>query len=357
MKTYAVDYFLGANTPRGFVSFFDEARDIDECNRCFIIKGGPGTGKSTLMKGVADYLNENGLETERIHCSSDPKSLDAIRCRRAGLSLVDGTPPHVLEPDFPGAVESIINLGEAWDGDVLFSKREKIICLTRRISACHARSVRFLNAAQILINDSRRLCEGAIDREKLSLYVKRFFKRNTSAVAKKAKESRIFLSAVTPDGVVFFPDTVRSFALQIIEIDDPVGLASSLLVNEIRALALENGLDVISCYCPLNPDSGPEHIILPECGIAFVRHHSLYPQTNATRTIHVSRFLDKEKVASRKQRIAFNRRVSDDMINEAVNALKKAKALHDELEKIYISAMDFEKLDKIKRETLKTVKI
>lgn len=352
MKNYSVDYFLGANTPCGFVSLFDELRCADDGSRCLIIKGGPGTGKSTLMKSVADRLEKSGLFVERIHCSSDPESLDAIRCREISFSIADGTAPHVLEPMFPGAVESIINLGQAWDEGKLRLEREKIVSLTRLISACHARSVRFLNVAQILTNDNRRLSEDAVDREKLSLYVKRFLRRNTRSKTKNGRETRLLLSAVTPEGVVFFPDTVRRFATEIIEIDDPVGLVSSLLVGEIRALALKNGLDVITSFCPLNPDAGAEHIILPEHRIAFIRRHKLYSETPATRTIHASRFLDKEKIASRKQRLAFNRKVSNDMINEAVNALKQAKELHDELEKIYISAMDYEKLDEIKRETI-----
>ena len=37
--------FMGANTPQGFVSFFDELYNPYENCTPYIIKGGPGTGK------------------------------------------------------------------------------------------------------------------------------------------------------------------------------------------------------------------------------------------------------------------------------------------------------------------------
>lgn len=41
--------FAGANTSEGFVNFFGEILAANT-NRVFIIKGGPGVGKSTFMK-------------------------------------------------------------------------------------------------------------------------------------------------------------------------------------------------------------------------------------------------------------------------------------------------------------------
>ena len=50
--------FLGGNTPCGFVSFFDELYNPYEKHRALIIKGGPGTGKSGIMKTVAKKAEE-----------------------------------------------------------------------------------------------------------------------------------------------------------------------------------------------------------------------------------------------------------------------------------------------------------
>ncbi|MGN0464016.1 MAG: hypothetical protein ACI4GA_04905 [Acutalibacteraceae bacterium] len=356
MKKYDINYFLGANSPKGFVSFFDELYLTDGDWRCFVLKGGPGTGKSTLMKGVAKEIERRGYEVELIPCSSDPDSLDAVTCEELKVSIADGTSPHVIEPLFPGAVESIVNLGEARNDEKLHGESDRIISLTRANSACHARCIRFLKAAGLLVSDSRRLCESAVLEEKASLYVKRFIKRSGRLSAgRQGREKKVFLSAVTPKGIVFFRNTVRRFADQIIEIEDPVGLVSSIIVENLRITALKNGLDVITGYCPLDPTGRPEHIIIPEYSVAFIRKHAYYGDIKPTRTIHAKRFTDIEAAGRQKQKLNFNRKAADEMINEAVLSLKKAKEIHDELEEIYISSMDFDKLDEIRRQTVSRI--
>ena len=70
--------FMGANSPIGFCSFFEEIYNPYKNHHPYIIKGGPGTGKSTVMKKVARKAEEKGYDTELIYCSSDPSSLDGI---------------------------------------------------------------------------------------------------------------------------------------------------------------------------------------------------------------------------------------------------------------------------------------
>ena len=93
-----IQYFLGANAPGGFCSLYPELLPPDAARAIYILKGGPGCGKSTLMKRVADRLEEAGLEAEYILCSGDPDSLDAVVFPRAGAAIVDGTAPHAAAP-------------------------------------------------------------------------------------------------------------------------------------------------------------------------------------------------------------------------------------------------------------------
>ncbi|MBC8546753.1 hypothetical protein H8711_07370 [Clostridiaceae bacterium NSJ-31] len=89
-----VEFFLGANTPQGFVSRFDQLADPEDGWRKFVIKGGPGTGKSSLMKKLAAELSGRCDRMELIHCSSDVDSLDAVIVHNIKASIADGTPPH-----------------------------------------------------------------------------------------------------------------------------------------------------------------------------------------------------------------------------------------------------------------------
>lgn len=87
-------FFLGANTPQGFVSRFDQLADPNDGWREFVIKGGPGTGKSSLMKRIAAEKGERCQRVEMIHCSSDVDSLDGVILPDIKTAIGDGTSPH-----------------------------------------------------------------------------------------------------------------------------------------------------------------------------------------------------------------------------------------------------------------------
>ena len=45
-----IQYFLGANSPTGFYSLYPELIQPERARTIYILKGGPGCGKSTLMR-------------------------------------------------------------------------------------------------------------------------------------------------------------------------------------------------------------------------------------------------------------------------------------------------------------------
>jgi len=119
-----LNYYAGGNTARGFYSLYES--NIEGLDRIFILKGGPGTGKSSLIKKIGKVWNDKGYDIELLHCSSDTKSVDGVVIRALGIGIVDGTAPHVIEPKAPGAVEEYVNLGEAWDSKLLAEQKEEI---------------------------------------------------------------------------------------------------------------------------------------------------------------------------------------------------------------------------------------
>ena len=103
-----LNFFIGANTAGGFVNYADEI--FSPLRKVHIIKGGPGTGKSTLLKRAAAAAESKGYEVERYYCSSDSHSLDGIVIPELNLGLTDGTPPHAMEAKYPGAREALFDL-------------------------------------------------------------------------------------------------------------------------------------------------------------------------------------------------------------------------------------------------------
>ena len=119
-------FFLGSNAPGGFVSLYNKFVDSEK-DKLNIIKGGPGCGKSTFMRRIADAAIANGLSVEKICCSGDPDSLDAIYIPYLRLGYVDGTAPHIMEPVFAG-VTGTDGDGAQYTGGGIGEARERRVC-------------------------------------------------------------------------------------------------------------------------------------------------------------------------------------------------------------------------------------
>lgn len=92
---FSVHYFLGSNSHDGFYSLYDDFVN-DENGFFYVIKGGPGCGKSSFMKKIATNLQQKGYRAEYIHCSGDPDSLDGVYFPKLKTGFVDGTAPHAI---------------------------------------------------------------------------------------------------------------------------------------------------------------------------------------------------------------------------------------------------------------------
>lgn len=350
--------FLGANTPNGFVSLFDELYNPYEKHRAYIIKGGPGTGKSSFMKKAAAAAQEKGYECEMVHCSSDPKSLDGIIIPALSLCIADGTAPHVLEPKFPGACENIINLGQFWDEKKLLKKSDEIKALTIENSLYHRRSTLYLSAAGAIYEDIERLLCHSAEREKAEGFAFRFSQREIPKKKNSSpgKKIRRYISAVSPDGLIYFDSTVKALASRVIGVEDEYSIVAPILLERIGEYACAAGYDVIFCRCPLRPKDITEHIIIPELGLCVMTVRSEHTtKIVPDRLIHCSRFIDGEKIKRYKNRTAYSKKTAKELTAKSVELLKGAKAVHDKLEKCYTEAMDFAKLDKFTERFIKKV--
>lgn len=346
MGDYEISFFMGANTPSGFYSLFDGLYNPYGDWVAYIIKGGPGTGKSGVMKKVAKAMEEKGLFVERILCSSDPDSLDGIIIPEIRACMADGTSPHTVEPKFPGAVEEIVNLGEYWDSNVLRENAQNIRDTALENTSCHKRCTEFLSAVGMLRDDTMKIAAAFTDKGRIRNYASRFAAKEFGPVRGKiGKESKRFLSAVTPKGVFFNTGTVVNLCEKVIVIEDDYGAVSSYLLDCLRSYAIACGLEVITCMCPLAPTSKIEHLIIPEIGMGIVTSNTAHPATfEPSRHINSKRFMDMDSLKKHKYTIGFNNRAGDELLYEAVSILEQAKEIHDDLEKYYVAAMDFEKV-------------
>ncbi len=336
-------YFLGANTPSGFFSYYDHLIELKKAHHVYVLKGGPGTGKSSFMKRIGAAMEEDGLAVERIVCSSDPDSLDGLVIPALSVAFVDGTSPHLVDPKFPGAVDSIINLGEYWNAGYLKLNKTAIISLFEDISRQFSKAYRYIASAGALQKDSAAAVADAVLETKLEKFIQRFIRNNLpSATAERGRERRRFLSGITPKGFVFFPETIAAKRGKLFIVEDQPGIGH-LFLNRLRDQALGCGLDVFSYYCPMNPAEKLEHLDIPALDMGFITANAYHAfDSGVAKKLNMSRFVDAEKLGAARIRRRFAAKAAKSLLEEAVKSLEAAKALHDTLESPYVSSMDFE---------------
>lgn len=343
----AVSFFLGANTPTGFVGFMPSCYQPQEGWWAYIIKGGPGSGKSTFMRRILERLTAEGEEAEAILCSSDPQSLDGVRFPQMRAVVLDGTAPHVVEPRYWGACETIVDIGGCADTHCLQQNAEAIMLATDACSEQHAACRGCLATAAALLADSRRMALRCTDTDKVVRAAARLAEQEWGSAA-AGREERRFLSAVTPEGAQVLYGTLQALCPRIYVMEDEYGAAGGLLLGELRRLARERELAVITCTCPLAPEDKVEHLLFPSVGVGFTLSNSWHKvDFPAYRRIHAARFTDESALQPKRQRLAFNRRAARDLVGQAVEAAVQAKALHDDMERFSREAMDFAAVDRL----------
>lgn len=334
----ALEYFPGGNTPYGFYSYYSDVLDPKLAKREIILKGGPGTGKSTLMKRVAARLIEDGHTVEYLHCSSDPDSLDAVVARELGVWIVDGTSPHTQDPIYPGAVEEIVNLGAYWDAEKIALHHDDILLTQAEISACFAQAYHYLSAAQDIskqIDDTYKKASSgtqSILEELAASY---------TPCGHQGRMRRAFLSAITPKGVVNYIDSFVANAVKTVVLESEAPALCANLMAQLSKRITQSGTDSIVFPCAMAPDSKIEHIFLPDTGVFYTTSnsfHSLSPKANITKKFSLNGFIHPEQMPETMQR---DRQTYAALIDRAIESIANAKQKHDLLETFYSPYMDF----------------
>jgi len=347
MNGNSIRTFLGANSAEGFVSLYDAFTEDD---RTIVIKGGPGSGKSSVMKKIAAEAVKRGMFVEYCYCSSDAESLDAIRIPERSLCVLDGTPPHVREPQFPGAKDEIFYTGQFWNGDKLRDRETEIRELSKKIKECFARTYRYLCAAGKGMEDLRAQTLHRVQTYKLRIYAERLTKRHIGRGKGSSVIRPRFLSAVSPQGTVVHKDTVYTLADRVYVLEDRC-YVSDLFLESVLQTAEDWGQEIYVFFNPLFP-SMPEHVVFPRDGVAFVTSNKIHAfEPLQAHRIHLDRFLDQSDWD--RKRSSHAERLISENLKQASHTLGREKALHDDLEDFYVDAMDFKKLN---QQTIKLIK-
>lgn len=344
--------FAAANSARGFVSYYREIFDTAGLRHLYILKGGPGTGKSRFLSELAQAALARGACAELFYCSSDPQSLDGVLIRggaagEGGIGILDGTAPHSMEADPPGAVCDLLDLGQFWNSHALEAKRQEIETLGKAKAAAFSHAYRYLSAAgqaaAVLAEEIGQI----LRQEKLETAVRSLFNRAIGDGRSGAPSCQTRIAtAYTMSGYTVFDNLWKEVGSRIAVTDEYGAGANGLEV--VLQEAKNRGHRILLSLCPLT--LRPDAVILPEADIAFVRQ-ALLTAGSWERVLNMRRFLPAAAVSDRRAVLRQAQKLQEQSVEAALSQLREAGKSHFALERLYGKAMDFPQKEVWCRET------
>lgn len=303
-------YYAGSNSPRGFVNCFGNLVN-DENSFTYILKGGPGTGKSSLLKRLAASLTQFGVYVECLHCSLDFDSLDGVVLPEHGIVILDGTSPHPKDVDILGISDKIINLGAFLSNDV-YNYRDKIKKLTKLKSAELKLAGDYFTSALGFYLAEKKQCSINYDKSQAERIMNALpFDFETETQCSEEKHVRkLFNRSLSDDGGIieqFVP------SIKTVEIECEESSVDVILRLVVKKLGNKSIIEFLNPLCPDDIQS----VYLPQ-----------------TKTLFKAKSFKK----------SFESQSMDACLVEGRKHLQIAKDFHTQIEAFYIANMDFNAL-------------
>lgn len=349
------NYFVCANSAQGFINYFPE--NLDRMQKIYILKGGPGTGKSSLMKRLGLYFLKKGVNVDFIHCSSDTSSLDGVVIDNK-IAVVDGTSPHIIEPIALGAVDEYVNLGSALNSDILISKKDDILYLSDNKRVLFSNLYKKLSDIKKIHDEIEKIYIDNIDFSKLDIVTETLSNaifKNLSPAECKGYITHRFFGALTPDGSVNYIENLTEDLSFRYFIKGRPGTGKSTLLKSLVKKADSLNLDIEIYHCSLDSNS-LDMIIIPQIKTAIFDStppHELFPSrdNDILLDLYSTSLKGDADVDNLESVIALNQKYQEEL-TKAREILRECKSIHQDLEDIYIKAVDFSRIDYIYEEIL-----
>lgn len=326
------EFFASANGYSGFKSYFDSVFNSYEFDRIFVLKGGPGTGKSTLMKTMLNSLKNRGLSAEVFRCSSDSNSLDGLifSNEKKRIAVIDGTAPHERDAVVPGVVDVLINLGEAIKNEEIEKSKQEILSLNSLKKAAYLNAYDQLRKSSVFARNSVAEIYEALDFECINKLCSSII--SDLNIKNKSSGVRLF-SSFSKDGYVTLESFKSALSMRY-TVRGEYGselIFMTLLSNRLR----EEKIPFLKIVSPVD-ENLVEGIYFKDDNIGIIGGHGgncIYDTSDC--------FISSKK-STLTEKVRALQKCKEFYEEEAKKFLLKASEYHFALEKIYTSSVDFD---------------
>ena len=344
--SYEANYFMAANGYSGFRNYFEEIFNPYEYTRLYVLKGGPGTGKSSLMKKTHKALKDLGYKCESVYCSSDPNSLDGVIIEKEGkkFAILDGTAPHETDAKIPGAIDELINLGVAWDDKLLSSERSRIEKTNKRKAKHYREAYEYLKLAGEISKGTEVGVKNAYTGFDLQLIHDVLFDLKPNSPDYEQKT--ILLSSFSKNG--YQQMNTKEKYPKGISVTGSFG-SEYIFLYHLLEESVKRKISHTRFPSPFS-DTLTEAVYLHDSDTLITVGR------NYEEILDTSIFLDEAYLNQNKEKLTYYTKLREELLCRSQNEFSLASRAHFELESIYSAAMNFEIINQITDNIISQIK-
>lgn len=323
-------YFIGNNTAYGFWNNYET--ELADKRKVILLKGGPGTGKSTILKKIASEAKSRGMDFELWYCSGDPASLDGVYIKQLDTAIVDATAPHATGADLPMMKDFLYDLASSLSPEKLREYRTDIENLFKSKKQYFMRAYQHLKVALCHFTNQLQLEAKGLKAENIRAYAGVLASDLREKAGNLIKTRKVFTHAICPKGENVYYDHLRDKTIYRVEGSDA---SKKVFFDELNGLIA--GKTVIQN--PLDPNVTDGIIVGDYAVVGDVGHLKNSVSENINLRVYENAD-DTSAIEEEKNGVTMH-------IAFCEEQLDGARECHLASEKYFVSAMDFDNNDKI----------
>lgn len=340
----ASHYFARGNTAHGAHFLYKSA--FQGLNKTLVLMGPPGTGKSTIIRKLADGLVSRGQHVQYFHSPLRPDELDGIIATELKVGIVDGqacewtiegSAGATTEFDFGTAIDNrgisteTLGMIEELKGELTdaYSKAYESFATALRIhdewEKLYIESMEFDKADQIAQELIQELYDG-----------------HENEIPSNGRH--LFFGAATPKGAFDFIQSLTASLNRRIFIKGRPGSGKSTLLKKLAAAAEKKGIDVQVYHCGFDPNS-LDMLIFPKLSTAIfdsTAPHEYFPDRDGDEILDMyERTMTPGTDETYAAEIAVIKERYSAKMKEATSHLAAAEAVDSQIKSFYTAATKF----------------